>query len=63
MENDEADMSKRPWATLRMMVSNGCRMNWTSVMPMPGVAAMAFTMSTSKPMASVEPGSVNSKGA
>ena len=63
IEKDEADMSKRPWAMLTMMVSNGCLMNSTSVIPMPGVAAMAFTRSTSKPMASVEPGSVNSNGA
>ena len=44
-------------------MSNGCLTNSTSVIPMPGVAAMAFTRSTSKPMASVEPGSVNSNGA
>ncbi len=63
MEKDDADMSNRPWDTLRMIVSNGCLMNSTSVIPMPGVAAIAFTRSTSNPMASVEPGSVNSKGA
>jgi hypothetical protein len=27
IEKDEADMSKRPWAMLTMMVSNGCLMN------------------------------------